>query len=206
MNKVRFGSSLWILAILLIIPTLCLFFFFVLRPARRMDAKRMPHQSIVQKENLNSVTEHIPPVADCISQIDLYGEMAGKSSPSEGILNIEIEEKTAWGYMSLIFKKRLNLWEDSLVFYAQGAKGNEILSIGFTDAARRTSADDELLVIPLTSEPQKITIKARDVKSIGLDKSTIASISFFILKSSDKRREPGLISIKDIEIIPNRRP
>lgn len=177
------------------------------RPTPAIDAKRLPaerrHVPDSTRIREQFFSEDFPRDAASVS---LCGAAAASDGVKTGGLQIKTREKKQWGYAAIEFRDPVNFFDNSLVFYARGRTGGETLAVGFSDTERRTTAVEEYTFISPAAETQKIVIRARDIKSVGIDKSKIARINFFAHIPGAGEHGEEIITVGEISVVPNIRP
>ncbi len=208
-NSGQLRYFFWVLMLLLIFPMGFLF----MKPARKMNVNmarsfRSPVALTVELPILTEVQESRPVQPrgsrsfdrKYVASINFYGAAKPQSKINEGSLMLVASGEAKWAYAKLDFREQVNIGDNSITFLAKGALGREILKIALADANRRTAHMDELYSIELTTDWQKITIGAEEIKTASIDRSRIAYIKFVIDSVSPKKEGGRTIYIKDFAI------
>ena len=137
----------------------------------------------------------------CIKAIRFYGSAKPHSKVEGANLVLIAKDSPAWAYARLDFEEELNLWNDSIIFFARCLEGREILKVGMTDNTSRTTPKNDSSFIELTPDWQKIVIDRSKVRTSGIDESRVVSIEFIITAASGRQKEKSEIHIKDFDIL-----
>lgn len=176
------------------------------KPAPRLDIKRMPRRTVDQTplEQPSGVLE-IPSLAGLVSHVEFFGGTSGAASGEREFV-ITASPKSPWGYATILFKQPLNLWDNALILYAKKNAERTSVFLGFTDEMRRPTAPDERIEIKFEPDYKNVSIKARDISSLGIDKSRITSMTVFLQSEGAINQNPREIAVKELSLLPNRRP
>lgn len=135
-----------------------------------------------------------------IDSVSFHGKAKEFSTISDGQIVFVEGDKPSWGYMRITFKKPVDLWQSNITFFAKGVDAGQGISVAITDINRRTSPSNELYMINLSKDWEKISISVDDISAVGIDRSKVAQIKIMFNSSKDLT-EKAVCIIKGISLV-----
>lgn len=184
-NFVQLSYFFWIVILLLTLPLSSL----LIKP-KPLAAN--PQQTAEPQPSQSFGKEYI-------AGINFYGGAKPQSRIDEESLVLVAVDEAKWAYAQIDFRQQVDLWGNSITFLTKGGTGKEILKIALIDINRRTTGANGHC-IKLTTDWQKVTIDAEEIKTANIDKGKVGHIKFIIDSVSRKKESGGTIYIKDFAI------